>query len=139
MYNLTYPSVLKRQLTSRAKFHIIPQDYSLNTSFASNAIGEFSDLQQLPTKAVRITSDCQTLVQGINAALNMLSTDKEGTLLLNSYIAGYFPNKNYTVDGYTGSAKGSAISGVDNSAFAGACVEYAFSGTPIQSIKYVGY
>lgn len=110
-------------------------DVTLNISFASNAIDEFSDLQQLPTKAVGITSDCRTMVQGINAALNMLSTDKEGTLLLNSYIAGYFPNKNYTVAGYTGSAKGSAVSGVDNSAFAGACVEYAFSGNASETVN----
>ena len=30
MYNLTYPSVLKRQILSRAKYHVIPQDYELN-------------------------------------------------------------------------------------------------------------
>lgn len=103
-------------------------DVSLNTSFASNLISELGDLNELPTKAVGITFDCRKLIQEISAALNVLSTDKEGTLLLNSYIAGYFPNKNYTVEGYTGSEKGSAISDVDNSAFAGACAEYVFSG-----------
>lgn len=103
-------------------------DVTLNVSFASNLISELANVQQLPSKAVKIASDCRTMVQGINAALNMLSDDKEGTLLLNSYIAGYFPNKNYTVEGYSGSAKGSAISGVSNSTFAGACVEYTFSG-----------
>ena len=103
-------------------------DVTLNTSFASNVINDLSNLSQLPSKAVKITSDCRTLVQGINAALNMLNSDREGTLLLNSYIAGYFPNKNFTVEGYMGSAKGKAVTGVSNSAFAGACVEYAFSG-----------
>jgi len=110
-------------------------DVTLNTSFASNVIGELADLQQLPAKAVKIASDCRTMVQGINAALNVLSNDQEGTLLLNSYVAGYFPNKNYTVDGYTGSAKGAAVSGVDNSAFAGACVEYVFSGNASETIN----
>ena len=103
-------------------------DVSLNTSFASDVIGELADINQLPTKAVYIVSDCRSMVQEINAALNVLRTDKEGTLLLNSYIAGYFPNKNFTVDGYTGSAKGTAVSGVSNAAFSGACVEYVFSG-----------
>lgn len=30
MYNLTYPAILKRQLLSRAKYNIVPQDYALN-------------------------------------------------------------------------------------------------------------
>ena len=103
-------------------------DVRLNTSFASNIITEIADLQQLPSKAVAITSGCRSMVQEINAALNTLSSDREGTLLLNSYIAGYFPNKNHTVEGYTGFARETAVSGVDNSAFAGACVEYVFTG-----------
>lgn len=110
-------------------------DVTVNTSFASNIVSELADLQQLPAKAVSITTDCRTLVQGINAALNMLNSDKEGTLLLNSYIAGYFPNKNYTVDSYAGSARGTEISEVDSSAFSGACVEYVFSGNAGETIN----
>lgn len=110
-------------------------DVTLNTSFASNVVSELADLQQLPAKAVSITTDCRIMVQGINAALNMLNSDKEGTLLLNSYIAGYFPNKNYTVESYIGPAIGAAISGVDNSAFSGACVEYVFSGNASETIN----
>jgi len=42
MYNLTYPSVLKRQILSRAKYHVIPQDYELNV-YTMNAF--FADFQ----------------------------------------------------------------------------------------------
>ena len=64
-----------------------------------------------------------------------MSSDKEGTLLLNSYIAGYFPNKNFTIESYIGSPQGAAISNVDNSAFSGACVEYTFSGNASEVIN----
>lgn len=110
-------------------------DVALNVSFASNAIDDFANLQQLPSNAVRITSDCRSLVQGINAALNVLNSDKDGNLLLNSYIVGHFPNKNFTVDGYTGFARGAAISDASNAAFSGACVEYVFSGDASETIN----
>ncbi len=30
LYNLTYPSIMKRQILSRAKYHVVPQNYALN-------------------------------------------------------------------------------------------------------------
>lgn len=42
MYNLTYPSILKRQLLSRAKYHVVPRDYALNVE---NMDGFFADFQ----------------------------------------------------------------------------------------------
>ena len=108
---------------------------SFGTSFASNVIADIADLKQLPTKAVKITSDCRNMIQGLNASLNMLSVDKEGNLLLNSYIAGYFPNKNNSIDGYSGFPKGKAISGVDNANFSGACIEYVFSGNKSEIVN----
>ena len=103
-------------------------DITFNTSFASNLIADFADLNQLSKKAEKITSDCRKMVQNINSALNMLNADKEGNLLLNSYIVGYFPSKNCSVTNYAGLPKGSKVSGVDSANFSGACVEYVFSG-----------
>lgn len=42
MYNLTYPDILKRQILSRAKYHIIPSDYALNVNTMSSF---FTDLK----------------------------------------------------------------------------------------------
>lgn len=115
-------------------------DVSVDISFATDAIKQFADLSKLPSKASAIAADCRGMVEAINAALNALSSDKEGNLLLNSYITDYFPNKNFTVEGYTGSAKGQEVTGVENAVFAGACVEYAFGGktgeTENQQVAY---
>lgn len=103
-------------------------DVNVNTAFASNFINELADVNKISEKAVNITADCRAMVQGINAALNMLAADSEGTLLLNSYIAGYFPNKNCALEKYVGVKPGTATPDIDNAAFSGACVEYVFSG-----------
>lgn len=36
LYNLTYPSVLKRQLLSRAKYHVVPSEQALNVDTAGS-------------------------------------------------------------------------------------------------------
>ena len=41
LYNLTYPAVLKRQILSRAKYHIVPQDYALNVYTADAFLADF--------------------------------------------------------------------------------------------------
>lgn len=41
LYNLTYPAVLKRQILSRAKYHIVPQDYALNVYTADSFLADF--------------------------------------------------------------------------------------------------
>lgn len=110
-------------------------DVTLDTLFVSDVINELADLKELPAKAETITSDCRAMMQEINAALNVLGSDKEGALLLNSYIAGYFPNKNFTIEGYMGAAKGAPVVNVDNMAFSGACVEYVFSGNASETIN----
>ncbi len=101
-------------------------DVSVNVNYVNSVINNFSDMNKLKNNAKTITSDCRALVQAINAAINVLSSDKEGNLLLNSYVSGYFPNKNYIVEGYNGPAKGTTGS-MNNGTFTGSCVEYAFS------------
>lgn len=41
LYNLTYPAVLKRQILSRAKYHIVPQDYALNVYTVDAFLADF--------------------------------------------------------------------------------------------------
>lgn len=103
-------------------------DVNVNVDFASDALKDFADLSKLPDNAVGITQDCHKMVQAIQAALNILNEDKEGTILINSYIVGNFPNQNYTVEAYNGPKVGEKTSNLTNATFAGACAEYAFSG-----------
>lgn len=263
MYNLTYPSVLQRQILSRAKYHVIPQDYALNLynidSFftdlknkctyvanslesvangtaATGSIGDVdtkmlsaltslyntfknvkkyddkckviltdSTVELLPSttgtvestpiaedtqaindaladaasvlgsaanlasagthfsetdvvfdadkvsnmtediKAVaglsnvsetakKYASNIRSVALSVYAAIDLLSSDDEGNLLLNSYITEYFSNRNYTVNGYSGPGKNVPFSG-DNANFAGACVEYIFGGSADEKIN----
>ncbi len=104
-------------------------DVTVDISFITEMINYLSSTDMLYSNAKTVGSDCRALIQSINAAMNVLSADKEGNLLLNSYVAGYFSNKNFTVEGYTGPVKGTAITGNMNDAtFSGACTEYVFSG-----------
>ena len=57
LYNLTYPAVLKRQILSRAKYHIVPQDHALNV-YTMDAF--FADFQ----------SKCQYVMQHLDAVAN---------------------------------------------------------------------
>lgn len=43
LYNLTYPSVLKRQLLSRAKYHVVPSDHKLNIDTADSFFQAFEN------------------------------------------------------------------------------------------------
>ncbi len=115
-------------LASNAGSKYKETDVTLDTSFAGAAISKFANLNKLPSNAVSVAVDCNKLVQGVNGALNILNADRDGNLLLNLYVAGYFPNKNFAVNGYVGSASGSAVSGVDSAAFSRAGVEYVISG-----------
>ena len=99
-------------------------DASVNISAVTNMLGRFSSMDKLKSNARTVAADSKALAQAVNAAINVLNTDRDGNLLLNSYIAAYFPNKNQIVENYNGPIKGS--SGNYNN-FAGACTEYIFS------------
>lgn len=104
-------------------------DVAFNGNFISELLSKLSTLENISANAKTVAAECRAMLQGINAAMNMLSADKEGNLLLNSYIAEYFSNKNYLANGYRGPAAGTAIAGtMDNATFASACTEYVFSG-----------
>lgn len=96
-------------------------------SSLTDRIKDISSVPNMPAVSKETASRCVSLAQGINAAINMLTDDKEGNLLLNSYIATYFSNRNYLVGEYAGPGKGNNISS-DNATFASACAEYVFGG-----------
>ncbi len=43
LYNLTYPAVLKRQILSRAKYHVVPQNYALNVYTVDAFLADFEN------------------------------------------------------------------------------------------------
>lgn len=105
-------------------------DVAFNPSSIAGMTEGIKDVKSLSdpsTVAKTYAADCKSIAQGINGSINMLTSDKEGNLLLNSYISEYFSNRNYLVDGYSGPGKGSAFAG-ENGNFAAACVEYIFGG-----------
>ncbi len=103
-------------------------DVNIDVGFVTDGLDLFDDLSLLNLHSTQIVSECRAMIQGINASINMLSGDKEGNLLLNSYISGYFPNRNYTVEKYKGPSKGEIHpASADNMTFSGACVEYVFN------------
>lgn len=73
MYNLTYPSVLKRQILSRAKYHVIPQDYELNV-YTMNAF--FADFQN---KCQYVSDKLAPVANGIASVGTM--SDIDGSML----------------------------------------------------------
>lgn len=107
-------------------------DVSVNVGFISNIINSLqnvSDVSDFPVQAKSISKSTLKLAQDINTAIEMLKSDKEGNILLNSYIAEYFPNRNRLVNGFASPAKGTTSNGtMANANFASACVEYVFGG-----------
>ncbi len=101
-------------------------DATVDIKFITNVVNVISSENAVYSNSAYIAGTCRSLMQSINAAMNVLSADKEGNMLLNSYISGYFPCKNMKVDGYTGPAKGTGS--ISNGTFTSACVEYVLNG-----------
>ena len=78
LYNLTYPSVLKRQLLSRAKYHVIPQEYSLNYY---NMDSFLSDLQ---SKAQYVADELSATANGSAVAGSLENIAPEMQSALNA-------------------------------------------------------
>lgn len=109
-------------------------DVSFNPSFIAGmteGIKNVASLSDPNAAAQTYAANCMNIAQAINSSIDMLTPDKEGNLLLNSYISKYFSNRNYLVDGYSGPGKGSSFTG-ENGNFAAACVEYIFGGDAIE-------
>ncbi len=106
-------------------------DVTVDVSFLTGMTDEIKDVSSIsdvPNTAQTYAANCRDLAYAVNAAINLLSDDKEGNLLLNSYITQYFSNRNYNVQGYAGPGRDSGFAG-ENANFAAACVEYIFGGS----------
>ncbi len=107
-------------------------DIAVNVGFIPTLITNLKDVSSVsdfPAQARTLAKNTVKLAQDINTAIEILKSDKEGNILLNSYIAEYFPNRNRLVNGFASPAKGTTANGtMANANFASACVEYVFGG-----------
>ncbi len=110
-------------------------DVSLNMAFITNAMAKIATADAITSNASLLASQCRAMAQGVQTAILMLDDDKEGNLLLNSYIANYFSNRNFSASGSTGPARGTSVTGKENMNFSGACVEYVFAGNASERVN----
>lgn len=107
-------------------------DVSVSVSFApyiQNYLYDVISAADVVSNTQYVAGRIRSMAQGYNTAINVLKSDEEANLLLNSYIADYFSNRNYKINTYAAPAKGTSIGGtMDNVTFASACVEYVFGG-----------
>ncbi len=107
-------------------------DVSVSASFSPYIQNYLQDVVSLPdtvSSVPYVAGKIRSMAQGYNTAINVLKSDKESNLLLNSYITEYFSNRNYKINTYAAPAKGTSINGtMENATFASACVEYIFGG-----------
>lgn len=71
----------------------------------------------------------KNLADTINASVNILKENRDGNLLLNSYISQMFSNRTMAMDQYVGPGVESTIQNQENMTFAKACCEYIFGGS----------
>ncbi len=102
-------------------------DATADVSFIKNGFDKIATPENISSNAGTIISDCRRLMQNMNAAFNVLKGDSDGNLLLNSYIAGYFSNKNFRIEEYSGPVKGTKGT-IGTGTFVSACTEYVFGG-----------
>ena len=107
-------------------------DASVDMAFVDAAIAQSFDVSNV-SNMVNVAKKTKAAAQGIKNALNTLSADKEGNILLNSYISQYFSNRNYIVKGYTAPAGKSGV--IENGTFAAACTEYIFGGNASERVN----
>lgn len=106
-------------------------DVRVDVSFLPDIKGKLKDVSSasdLQANTKLLASKTRALAQGFSASINMLRSEDESNLLLNSYITEYFSNRNNRISTYSAPAKGTSVAGMDNAAFASACVEYVFGG-----------
>ncbi len=91
--------------------------------------GDFTHDELVETIYVgSLSTNFKDLADTINAAINILENDRDGNLLLNSYISQKFSNRRQVTDSYIGPGEESNSS-AENITFAKACCEYVFGGS----------
>ncbi len=85
LYNLTYPSVLKRQILSRAKYHVVPQNYALNVDTIDAFLADFENkCQYVKDQLGRVanyeadTGSVEDIPEDVRAALTALYATYSG-------------------------------------------------------------
>lgn len=71
----------------------------------------------------------KNLADTINASINILKDNRDGNLLLNSYVSQMFSNRTMAKDQYVGPGVESTVQNQENMTFAKACCEYIFGGS----------
>lgn len=107
-------------------------DASVDAAFVNSIIAQSLNIADI-SGMVNIASKTKVAAQGMKNALNTLSADKEGNILLNSYISQYFSNRNYLVKGYSAPVGKSGV--IENGTFASACTEYIFGGNASERVN----
>ncbi len=108
MYNLTYPSILKRQVLSRAKYHVVPLDYSLNQN---NALFVFEEYR---TKADAVIDYINGAATGYAGMGSTADVPAEMLSALQALSETFRPLKTYD-EGYKVTLNGSSVSALPSS------------------------
>lgn len=106
----------------------VEDSVSIDTEFIKNADGYFASSDAIYNNAYAAIEECRSLIHSLNGVLSTVSNsrdDMEETLLLNSYITRYFPNKNCGIEGASLAAEQSG--GAEGCNFSQACAEYIFT------------
>lgn len=127
LYNLTYPDVLKRQILTRAKYHVVPQNYALNVY---NMDSFFADFQRKcldvadaltgaangsaqPGSVADISPEMLSALTALYAAyLDAKTSDPQCDVTLSSSSVSILPSKTGTV---SGEADPSDVTSINNS------------------------
>lgn len=131
LYNLTYPSVLKRQILSRAKYHVVPRDYALNVSTMDAFFADFQSKCQQVAQRIGIAaniyipngtpadvpSDMYAALQALsNTYSSVQRADGECNIVLSDTTKGFLPSSTGSVEGNAPSEDLTAINSALSSA-----------------------
>ena len=118
---------------------VTESDVNLDVAFLQDISLGMKDIVtagDISSSGRELAKDVKKLAQSFSAAINMLKSDSEGNLLLNSYITEYFSSRTNRISTYSAPNKGTSINGnMENATFASACVEYVFGGAASERIN----
>lgn len=105
-------------------------DVSVDLSFTPYIINNLKDVvssENIASDTVVISQKIRTAAQALISAMNTMKSDKDGSLMLNSYISQYFSNRKNRIQTYVSPTKGTNTT-MDDGTFVSACAEYVFGG-----------
>lgn len=87
---------------------------------------DVSSVTDMATVSKETAASTVMAANGVKTAISMLSGDKDGAILLNSYLTQFFSNRRYRINTYNSPDKDATVS--SNVTFTSACTEYLFGG-----------